>query len=95
MQTGNLSNKRKPADLSSWTNLLSGASGSHGGRYEDDRLLGFITLMMEAVSTSETLVYFSDTTRRHIPEDCHLLAKWVMAKTVTFRGPYKLSPLYY
>jgi hypothetical protein len=28
--------------------------------------------MMEAVRTSETAVYFCDTTRRHIPEGCHL-----------------------
>jgi hypothetical protein len=31
-----------------------------------------ITLMMEAASTSETLVNFYRTTRRAIPEDCHL-----------------------
>jgi hypothetical protein len=30
------------------------------------------TLMMEAVSTSETSVNFYDTTRRNIPEDSHL-----------------------
>jgi hypothetical protein len=28
--------------------------------------------MMEAVSTSETLVYFHETTRSNIPEGCHL-----------------------
>jgi hypothetical protein len=27
--------------------------------------------MMEAVSTSQTLVYFNETTRRYIPESCH------------------------
>jgi hypothetical protein len=34
-----------------------------------------ITLMMEAVLTSETSVYFNETTRRYIPEDysLHLL----------------------
>jgi hypothetical protein len=31
-----------------------------------------IALMMEAVSTSETLVNFYKTTRRNIPEDSHL-----------------------
>jgi hypothetical protein len=31
-----------------------------------------ITLMMEAVSTSETLVNFYQTTERNIPEDSHL-----------------------
>jgi hypothetical protein len=32
----------------------------------------FIALMMETVRTSETSVYFNNTTRRHIPEGCHL-----------------------
>jgi hypothetical protein len=27
---------------------------------------------MDAVSTSETLVYFNDTTQRYIPEGCYL-----------------------
>jgi hypothetical protein len=31
-----------------------------------------IVLMMEAVRTSETLVNFYETTRRNIPEGCHL-----------------------
>jgi hypothetical protein len=31
-----------------------------------------ITLLMEAVSTSETSVYFYTTTQRNIPEGCHL-----------------------
>jgi hypothetical protein len=31
-----------------------------------------IALMMEAVHTSETSVYFNETTRRYIPEGCHL-----------------------
>jgi hypothetical protein len=31
-----------------------------------------IALAMEAVRTSETLSYFSETTRRYIPEGCHL-----------------------
>jgi hypothetical protein len=34
-----------------------------------------IALMMEAVCASETSVYFSDTTRRYIPESCHLNAR--------------------
>jgi hypothetical protein len=29
-------------------------------------------LMMDAVRTSETSVYSSETTRRYIPEDCHI-----------------------
>jgi hypothetical protein len=47
-------------------------SGSHGGEYEDDSLLGysaFIALMMGAVRTYETSVYFNETTLRYIPED--------------------------
>jgi hypothetical protein len=32
----------------------------------------FIALMMEAVRTSETSVYFNNTTRHYIPEDCNL-----------------------
>jgi hypothetical protein len=33
-------------------------------------------LMMEAVSTSETSVSFDGTTRRNIPEDCHLQTRF-------------------
>jgi hypothetical protein len=33
----------------------------------------FITLMMEAARTSETLVNFYQTTRRYNPEDSHLV----------------------
>jgi hypothetical protein len=63
-------------------------SGYHGGNYEDGCLLGCytvysgrslptsiikaITLMMEAGSTSETLVNFYQTTRCNISEDNHL-----------------------
>jgi hypothetical protein len=36
----------------------------------DESSWSFITLMMEAVCTSETFVY-SQTTRRYIPEGCH------------------------
>jgi hypothetical protein len=32
----------------------------------------FITLMMEAVHTSETLVHFNEITWCYIPESCHL-----------------------
>jgi hypothetical protein len=35
-------------------------------------LSSLITLMMEAVSTSETSVNFCETTRRNNPEDSHL-----------------------
>jgi hypothetical protein len=35
--------------------------------------LVLIALMMEAVSTSETLVNFYQSTRRYNPEDSHLL----------------------
>jgi hypothetical protein len=34
--------------------------------------MSFIALMMEAASTSETLVNFYQTTRRYNPEDSHL-----------------------
>jgi hypothetical protein len=34
--------------------------------------IALIALMMEAVSTSETSVYFYGIIRRYIPEDCHL-----------------------
>jgi hypothetical protein len=29
-------------------------------------------MVMEAIRTSETSVYFNETTRRYIPEGCHL-----------------------
>jgi hypothetical protein len=53
-------------------------SGSHSGEYEDDCFLGYcavydrLALMMEEVNTSETIFSFYQTTRRNIPEDCHL-----------------------
>jgi hypothetical protein len=40
-------------------------SGSHGGEYEDDSPLG-------CCAVSETSVNFYETTRRSIPEGCHL-----------------------
>jgi hypothetical protein len=56
--------------------VLGDISGSHGGEYEDDCLLGccaaMIALMMEAASTSETSVNFYQTIRCNIPEDSHL-----------------------
>jgi hypothetical protein len=39
---------------------------------EDRRIRGAIALMMEAVCTSETSVFFCETTRSHIAEGCHL-----------------------
>jgi hypothetical protein len=49
-------------------------SGSYGGEYEDENLLGYcaIALMMEAVGTSKTSEYFYQTTRRNIPEGCRI-----------------------
>jgi hypothetical protein len=32
----------------------------------------FIALKMEAVNTSDKMVYLSDTTRCNVPEGCHL-----------------------
>jgi hypothetical protein len=31
-----------------------------------------IALVMDAVRTSETTLYFYETARRHLPESCHL-----------------------
>jgi hypothetical protein len=42
-------------------------SGLHGVEYENGRLWD-VTLMMEAVRTSEKSVYYNETTRRNIPE---------------------------
>jgi hypothetical protein len=42
-------------------------SGSHGGKHGDN-----ISLVMEAVSTSETSISFCKTTRRNIREDGNL-----------------------
>jgi hypothetical protein len=47
-------------------------SGSHSGEYKDDFFWDEITLIMEAASTSDTLVNFYHTTRRYNPEDSHL-----------------------
>jgi hypothetical protein len=40
-------------------------SGTQGGEYED-----IFALMMEAVRTSETSVYFNGSAWRYIPEGC-------------------------
>jgi hypothetical protein len=41
---------------------------------ENDSLLGYSALMMKEVRTSETSVYFNETTQRYILEDFHLQA---------------------
>jgi hypothetical protein len=56
-------------------------SGSRGGEYEDDSI---IALMMEAVRTSETSLYF-EPIRRYIPEGCHLQANTVRHYTLSHR----------
>jgi hypothetical protein len=55
-------------------------SGSHGDEYEDKSFLGCtvvrtasIIALMEAVRSSETSVYSSETTRLYIPEGSNLL----------------------
>jgi hypothetical protein len=40
--------------------------------HQGDDGLVIIALMMDAANTSETSVNFYQTTRRNIPEDCHL-----------------------
>jgi hypothetical protein len=47
-----------------YTLFLYGISGSHGVEYEDESLLGYSALTTEAVRTTETSVYSSDTIRR-------------------------------
>jgi hypothetical protein len=39
---------------------------------EKNSFTAMIALIMEAVRTSETSVYFKETTWRYIPESCHL-----------------------
>jgi hypothetical protein len=36
-----------------------------------------IALMMEVVRTSETSVYYNDTTRRNMPEGSNLILLWI------------------
>jgi hypothetical protein len=43
-----------------------------------------IALMMEAARTSETLVYFYQTTWRYNPEDSHVIVKHVQHNTISF-----------
>jgi hypothetical protein len=54
-------------------------SGSSGVAYEDDNRVEKdqrkMSLMMEAVRTSETSVYFDKTILRYIPEGCDLQKK--------------------
>jgi hypothetical protein len=45
--------------------------GSHGGEYEDERLL-WCNRMMEAVLTSESSVFYIETTQHYILEGSHL-----------------------
>jgi hypothetical protein len=74
--------------------VLNDISRSHGGGYEADGLLGapcslqvyLVAVMMETVRTSETSVYFIETTWRYIPEDCHVLEILKIAPVNT--GPY-------
>jgi hypothetical protein len=47
-------------------------SGSHGGEYEAQNLLGCTAVMMEAARTSETSVDIQLRTRQYIPEDSEL-----------------------
>jgi hypothetical protein len=49
-------------------------------------------LMMEAVRTSETLVYFNDTTQSYIPEGSHLLIH--SCENLKFQFPDSLMTYY-
>jgi hypothetical protein len=47
-------------------------------RFEDERLLEYnaiTTMMIVAVRTSETTVYWNETTRGYVPEGCHCLTR--------------------
>jgi hypothetical protein len=46
--------------------------GVDASEIRTDTIFMMITLMMEAVHTSETSVYFNETIWRYIPEGCHL-----------------------
>jgi hypothetical protein len=48
-----------------------------------------ITLMMEAVRTSETMVNFYQTTRRYNPEDSHLCCFGVFSSPLCLRENFK------
>jgi hypothetical protein len=47
--------------------------------------------MMEAVRTSETTVYFDETTRRYIPESCHLELNYLFIVDGKVEGQIKLQ----
>jgi hypothetical protein len=47
---------------------LTPRENTTGTTVQKARSAGFITLMMEAVRTSQTSVYPNETTRRYIPE---------------------------
>jgi hypothetical protein len=73
--------------------FLCEISDSHGREYEDEKsLLGysaFITLMMEAVRTSETSVYSNETTAlypRRLPSSYFFLS---------LRPPHSIPRLYH
>jgi hypothetical protein len=72
---------------------FSEISGSQGGKYEDDSLLGYSTLMMEAVCTSETLLYVNKTTRCYIQESCHLCLLILIFMILDSRWMTKYSEL--
>jgi hypothetical protein len=64
------------------------------GLGRDDRLLTgllLIALMTEAEKTSETSVYFNDSTRRHIPEGCHENYKFHQHLTVDVIPPWRVA----
>jgi hypothetical protein len=50
-----------------------------------------IALMTEAVRTSETSAYFYETTRRSIPEGCHLRNKFPQRGSSCSKSEVKLS----
>jgi gamma-glutamylcysteine synthetase len=46
--------------------------GVDASEIRTDTIFMMITLMMDAVHTSETSVYFNETIRRYISQGCHL-----------------------
>jgi hypothetical protein len=65
-----------PCSLVEVDRLFRGLYGiHHQGDFPEVRWVGLlIALTMEAVRTYKTLVYFSKTTRRHLPDSGHLQA---------------------
>jgi hypothetical protein len=53
-----------------------------------------IALMIEAVSTFETLVNFYDTTRRNIPQDCHLQLCLILTSPLLWLQWYLLGSIF-